>query len=264
MGAGQDIPGLPAPPEGVALFLATRFADGISVGSLRVACAAIRHAHELQGHTVNPCADQTVKLALAGFACQQSEAGRQQRQAAALTGEAVAAIRRALNGRVRECVGAARDMALVSVTAATGLRRSEGTALAWGDIEIEGDGSRRVTVRRSKTDQAGAGAVVALPPSAVADLDQLAALRGCRDPGESVFGCCGRTVSNRIKALARMAGFAGNFSGHSPRVGMAVSMTWRGAPAAVTMLQGRWASAAMLAQYTRGLAAGEALAFLED
>ena len=38
------------------------------------------------------------------------------------------------------------------------LRRSEAAALVWGDIEFRADGTARVTVRRSKTDQEGTGA----------------------------------------------------------------------------------------------------------
>ena len=39
------------------------------------------------------------------------------------------------------------------------LRRSEAAALTWADIERAADGSGRVTVYRSKTDQAGQGAI---------------------------------------------------------------------------------------------------------
>ena len=55
------------------------------------------------------------------------------------------------------------DIALAYVLATGGLRRSEAAALTWDCIERQPDGSGRVTIRRSKTDQENAGAVVALP-----------------------------------------------------------------------------------------------------
>lgn len=60
------------------------------------------------------------------------------------------AIRLHLRGRVNRSARAARDMALVSVMADAGLRRSEAAALLWSDIAgPEPDGSGRVTIRRS-------------------------------------------------------------------------------------------------------------------
>ena len=46
------------------------------------------------------------------------------------------------------------------------LRRSEAAALTWADVEFRRDGSARVTVRRSKTDQQGEGAVQYIGPAA--------------------------------------------------------------------------------------------------
>lgn len=48
-----------------------------------------------------------------------------------------------------------------------GLRRSEAAALTWGDMEIAADGSGRVRIARSKTDQEGEGEIVAITPSTV-------------------------------------------------------------------------------------------------
>ncbi len=59
------------------------------------------------------------------------------------------------------------DIALCSVLSDAGLRRSEAAALTWGDVEIAADGSGRVRIARSKTDQEGKGEVVAITPSTV-------------------------------------------------------------------------------------------------
>ena len=60
----------------------------------------------------------------------------------------------------------------------------------------------------------------------------------------------------------RAAGLGDGFSGHSGRVGMALRMTRNGAPAAALMRPGRWSSSGMIARYTRGERAAEALRYL--
>ena len=256
----HGVPALPAQPEAVAAYLASRAATA-GMATLRMATAAIAAAHDLAGEA-NPCADRIVRTAMQGFARQAAAAGHVARQASGLTAEAVASIRGALNGQADSCPLAARDMALVSVMADAGLRRSEAAALEWRDIEREADGSGRVTIRRSKTDQEADGAVVAVTPAAMADLERLASMRGECEPGASVFGVCDRQIARRIAAAAKAAGLGDGFSGHSGRVGMAQRMTRNGAPAAAVMRQGRWQSASMVARYTRNESAGEALRYL--
>ena len=56
-------PVLPADSEHAASFLAARFADGASVSTLRMACAAIREARRLADQ-INPCAAPIVKTAM--------------------------------------------------------------------------------------------------------------------------------------------------------------------------------------------------------
>ncbi|MDE0406597.1 MAG: tyrosine-type recombinase/integrase [Alphaproteobacteria bacterium] len=184
-----------------------------------------------------------------------AQSGREVRQANPLTAEAVLAIRAHLRGAPRR---SARDMAMCSVMSDAGLRRSEAAALLWRDIAGEPDGSGRVTVRRSKTDQEGEGATVAITPAAMQDLDQLARLAG-RNPEHRVFGCSDRTIARRIAALAEAAELGPGYSGH---VGMAMRMTRAGALATVVMRQARWETEKMVARYTRNEAAGEALKYL--
>ena len=197
---------------------------------------------------------------MGGLGRQAAGAGYAVRQVCGLTAEAVAAIGGALNGRVDTHWRTARDMAIVSVMSDAGLRRSEAAALTWADVAREDDGSGRITVRRSKTDQLGAGAVVAITPQALADLDRFAALR----PPASVrvFGVTDGQIARRIAAAAAAAGLDGDYRGHSGRVGMAQRMTRNGAPVAAVMRQGRWQTVRMVAAYTRNEAAGEALRYL--
>ena len=142
-----------------------------------------------------------------------------------------------------------------------GLRVSEAAALTWKDVERWADGSGRLTLLRSKTDQEGKGAVVAVTP-AVSALD---AIRP-ENPGDGdrVFRLSIRQMANRIKDAVAAAGFDGDvFSGHSGRVGLARMMSGAGAPTETTMRQGRWKSAEMVRRYTRAETAGAALQWMD-
>ena len=88
------------------------------------------------------------------------------------------------------------------------LRRSEAAALTWADIETQPDGSARLHLRRSKTDQEGAGAVLYLAPETA---DALAAIRhppaGAGTPvfvasrGSGALG--GRAIGERVRLAPR-------------------------------------------------------------
>ena len=77
-----------------------------------------------------------------------------------------------------------------------------------------------------------------------------------------VFGLTAETLASRVRAAARAAGLGEDFSGHSGRIGMARRMVAAGAPNATVQHQGRWKHGDMVARYTRGEAAGEALKWL--
>ena len=261
---------LPASPAAVAAYLVHRATAGAKLSTVRVAKAAIAAAHRETG-TANPCASPLVSKAIKGLARAAADAGNAvQKQAAALTDEALAAIRatataprKGRGGRLETAKSATRrglvDIALCTVMADGGLRRSEAAALVWGDVARAEDGSGRLTIRRSKTDGEGAGAVVAITARAMADLDLI---RHSAGDDHSVFGLSAAQIHRRLKEGAKAAGLGTEFSGHSGRVGMARRMTSNGAPMAVTMNQGRWKSPRMVARYTQGEAAGAALAYL--
>ena len=65
------------------------------------------------------------------------------------------------------------DVALASVMRDAMLRRSEAAALEWADVELRPDGSGRLTIRRSKTDQEGEGAVQYLGKGTAAALREI-------------------------------------------------------------------------------------------
>ena len=118
---------------------------------------------------------------LRGLTRQAACEGRTPRQAAALTEEGLAAIRATAHlrrtgpsGRIERASTAHLrgqvDIALASVMRDAMLRRSEAAALTWADMEFRSDGSARVTVRRSKSDQDGTGVTLYVGPAAGAAL----------------------------------------------------------------------------------------------
>ena len=264
------IAALPASPAAVAAYLTQRAAAGAKLSTVKLAKAAIAAIHKEAGAD-NPCAAPLVSQAVRELARAADDAGQAApKQAAALTGDALAAIRATATaprkgraGRLETADSARRrglvDIALCTVMADGGLRRSEAAALVWGDVARAGDGSGRVTIRQSTTNGKGADAVVAVTARAMADLD---AIRDGAGDDDAVFGLSAPQIHRRLKRAATAAGLGGGFSGHSGRVGMARRMASNGAPVEVTMNQGRWKSPRMVVQYTQDDETSAALAYL--
>ena len=194
-------------------------------------------------------------------------------QSGALTADVLAVIRltaiqprkrgRGIETTAQTAERARFDIALVAVLSDAGLRRSEASALTWGDVQRWDDGSGRITVIRSKTDAEAQCAVVAITPDA---MRTLSAIRPAgAGGGERVFGLSESQIARRVKAIARAAGLSDweFFSGHSGRVGMARRMAQNGAPTHEIERQGRWKQGGgMVGRYTRGESAGSALRYL--
>ena len=148
---GEGLQALPAPPAAVAAYLAHRSEDGRSLATLRMDRQAIRAAH-IEAGGPDPTASEGVRRVLRGLSRQRAGEGR--RQAAALTAEALGAIRATAatprtgpTGRTESPEAARRrgavDIALASVMRDAMLRRSEAAALTWADVEFRSDGSGR-------------------------------------------------------------------------------------------------------------------------
>ena len=258
---------LPAAPQAVALHLGRLAASGRAMATIELARAAISHAHAAAGIAKgdNPARHPVVAEAVKGWRNQAAAP----RQAAALTTAALARVRetarlprRGRGGRMESAAvaqaRAAVDLAVLGVLADGGLRRSEAAALAWGDVEWWVDGTARITVRKGKNQPDPATvAVTEATARTLRDIQPAAA-----DPAAPVFGLTGEALANRVRAAARAAGLGDGFSGHSGRIGMARRMVAAGAPTATVQHQGRWKHGDMVARYTRGEAAGEALKWL--
>jgi site-specific recombinase XerD len=158
-----------------------------------------------------------------------------------------------------------RDRALLTLGFAAALRRSELVALNVEDIEETAEGLR-VTIRRSKTDQAGAGYVIAVPAGlrlrpaealrtwiAAAGIAIGSLFRSVNKAGRiSVEGLTGRTVADLVKRYAGAAGFdAAEFSGHSLRAGFLTSAANAGATVFKMQAVSRHKSIEVLSGYVR-------------
>ena len=258
----RGVSALPADPAHVAAYLAERMEEaGHRSATLRVATAAIAFIHRAVG-LADPRAAPEVKRALSGAG---RKGGRRQKQALALTAEALARIeataceRRTGRGGTLESRATARsrgnvDVALISLMRDAMLRVSEAAALTWADILPQPDGTGRLLIRRSKTDPEGEGVIVFL---SAPTMGRLAAIRNGAVAGATVFGLHRSQMTKRIKQAAWAAGLGAGFSGHSPRVGMARDLARAGVELPRLMTAGRWRSPNMPALYTRNETAGK-------
>ena len=258
---GRGVVALPAEPALVAAYLAERFlVEGAKPATLRNASASIAYVHRISEER-NPCTSALVAGTLSG-AARMSDGG--QKQAAALTEEVFDAIRAVVReprmgrgGYLESTEYAGRrgelDIAMIAVMRDCLLRVSEASELIWSDIEGRSDGSGRLLIRRSKTDQEGKGTVRYLSPETMSYLHDIR--NGAAD-GASIIGLSENQISNRIKLAALQAGFGDDFSGHSPRVGMAIDLAREGTELPALMNAGGWSSSEMPARYIRNEAAG--------
>ena len=149
-----------------------------------------------------------------------------------------------------------RDAALIRLMSDCLLRISEAAAVNVEDIQ-----ENTLAVRRSKTDQTGEGATLYIGNETqqliqryceIACITEGTLFRRIRR-GDHVTAD-GLTVNgarNAIKDAATLAGIEGFISGHSLRVGSAVSLAQAGASVVEMQEAGRWKSPQMPAHYAR-------------
>ena len=139
---GQDLT-----DAGLAVYLASLHAAGLSPAVASMAVASVKFRCRLQGlaSPVGPATDRV----LAGL--RREGKGRGQVDGVRFSEVDAAA-----------AVAGLRDAALLAVASDGLLRVSEVAALDVGDVQAEADGSGRLFVGASKTDQEGRGAVLYL------------------------------------------------------------------------------------------------------
>jgi site-specific recombinase XerD len=249
---------LPATPEAVAAYIA-ECASHLKVGSIQRRLNAIAEAHKATG-LESPTHSPIVRNTMKGIRRTKGTAPVQ--KTAALTGD----IRAMVDATDAGIIGL-RDRALVLLGFAGAFRRSELVALDVADCAFGKDGLT-VTLRRSKTDQEGAGRKVGIPYGANPETCPVRTMQAWMEQATIAGGplfrsinrhgqvqaprLCGIDVARIVKKLAQRAGLdPAKYAGHSLRAGHATSAAIAGASERSIQNQTGHKSVQMLRRYIR-------------
>lgn len=229
--AREAVP-LPAEPALICAYLTERAADGLSVGSIDLACGAISYQHRMRG-LEDPILTEGVRQVRRGLRRIIGAAPR--RQARPLSTDD---IRQIVDHIDRSTPLGKRDAAIILLGYASAMRRSELVSLTLADLERQ-PGGVLLTIRRSKTDQCADGQAVAVVHGQRAATDPIAALDAWLDargdePGWLFTAMPNRVVTERalsgqavaiiLRRRAEAAGLSGErITAHSLRAGHATS-----------------------------------------
>lgn len=234
--APQGVEALDAGPELVASYLASMADAGRKFSTVSVALAGIAYTLAESGKALDTRHPGLVRV-VSGI---RRTIGSRPSKKAALMGQD-------LKGILAKCddtLLGKRDRALLALGWSGAFRRSELVALEVSDIEFTADGIV-ATVRRSKTDQVGAGLQKAIPYSASAKACAVRAVKAWLEASGVTSGPLLRSVdrhgsvgSERMAGYSvalivkRHAGEAGleesTFAGHSLRSGFITTAVKRG------------------------------------
>ena len=249
---------LPARPEIVASYMA-ECAGRLKVGSIQRRLNAIAEAHKAMG-AESPTSAGIVRATLKGIKRMLSIAPNP--KAPALTDD----IRAMVEATDASLIGV-RDRALILLGFAGAFRRSELVALEIADCAFSKDGLT-VTLRRSKTDQDGAGRKIGIPYGSNPDTCPVRTLQVWLEKASDNVGPLFRSVNRYgqvragrlsgidvariVKKLAVQAGLdPAKYGGHSLRAGHATSAAIAGASERSIMKQTGHRSVQMVRRYIR-------------
>ena len=262
---GQPGP-VPTSPAVVAAYLVELADAGRAMSTVTVAAAAIRDSHLGAGHR-DPTSNRGLAVAVAGLRRRLGTAPRTQARAFD-----VAELRQILCSIDRSTTAGKRDAALILLAFGSAMRRSELVALHREDVVLSAEGIR-IRIRRSKSDQSGAGVVIGVPAGKHQTTDPLRAMRqwlGARGGarGEPVFtrvsrtgvvlggGLSGQSVNMILQKHAAAAGVAlENLTAHSTRASHLTSAARAGVPLEQIMRTSRHRSVAVALGYIRSATA---------
>ena len=271
---------LPAHPALVAVYRSALSRHDLAPTSVGLALVAIAHAHKRAGIVAPHRAEGGAVVAEVIAGIRRSRLKPPDKKAAA-DADVVMRLLWSITG---DSLAALRDRALIAFGMALAARRSELVALDVADLEWEPKGLR-VTIRRSKTDQEGAGAIVAVPEGR--RLAPLAHLRawleaagitegpvfrplwkgGARQSAVITRGggwtglnprvrdarLSGHAVARIVQARAAVAGLdPARYAGHSLRAGFVTAAGRAGAGVRKIQQVSRHKSLQMLSGYVRG------------
>ncbi len=229
--------------------------EGLKPASVRGYLAGINKMHVLAGYPA-PGAALPVKNAMTRLA---ADLGTAQKQATALRFDILGPVLAKLDAAGADGdLLALRDAALLSVAYDTLCRRSEVSALDVSDVLSNSDG-HSVRVRKSKTDQAGAGSVRFIAPDTFArvvaftfasriEVGPLFVPLSSVDRSDAGERLSGRDIA---RVIARRCGEG--FTGHSTRVGSVQDQMAANVDTVKAMQSGGWKNPVMVARYGEGL-----------
>lgn len=253
----RNVSFMPAAPETVAAYIAKLADAGRKVSTIERALAAISEAQRAAGYPV-PRASAPVRAVLQGIRRTKLTAPRQ-------VAPIVLSDLRAMVSTLPRGLKGVRDRAILLLGFAGAFRRSELVALEVGDLAVSDDGLT-VTLRRSKTDQEGAGRKVGIPRGGslcpVRAVQAWLEVRGA-EPGVLFVGLTrhgkatgqrldGKDVARLIKCAAEGAGLdPTKFSGHSLRAGLVTTAARAGKSERAIMGQTGHRSVTTVRRYIR-------------
>lgn len=257
--AERTLEALPAAPATVALYVTVR-ARSDHPTTIGRRLAAIAAAHDRAGWP-SPTRDRRVAGVVRGVR-RRLGVGPRRQVAPAVTAE----LRRMVEACPDRLIGT-RDRAVLLLGFAAALRRSELVALDVEDLE-ERDEGLVVTVRRSKTDQEGAGHVVGVPYGSHPATCPVRAVRAWRQAAGIDTGPLfrpidrhgamrpqrlrGADVAGVVKRAAARAGLdPDRYAGHSLRSGLATAAAAGGASERAIMAQTGHRSLPTVRRYIR-------------
>ncbi len=254
---------LPADPRAVAVFLSAEANAGSAPPTIGRRLAAIGWMHRRAGLQPPQAREGAAALLEVMAGIRRSHGVAPVRKHAA-DADVLRDVLRAITGADLRSV---RDRAVLAFGMAGAFRRSELVALRLADIERVPEGLR-VTIRRSKTDQDGAGATIAIPegrrlrPRALLDAwleqgkvsDGFLFRRLVPGPagGATASPMSDRAVARLVQARVTAAGYAAkDFAGHSLRAGFLTAAARSGASVFKMREVSRHKSMQVLADYVR-------------
>jgi len=257
----RSIEPLPAAPAAVALFLAREATLGIAPSTIGRRLAAIGYVHRTLGFDPpqNAAGSQAIRDVTAGI--RRTHGARKERKRA-LGADMLAEMIAAIEGDEPRAV---RDRALLAVGMAGAFRRSELVAIQLDQVVMVPEGMR-ILIGRSKTDQEGEGAEIAIPEGKrirpkellvswvqLAGFDTGPVFRKLTPQGRiSPKPMSDRGVALVVKARAEAAGFdPDTVSAHSLRAGFLTEAASMGASIFKMRDQSRHKSLDVLADYVR-------------
>ncbi len=244
---------LPPDPYVVASFAVKQQQRGLTAKTIRCMLSAIGY-YAKEKDMKAPLEFALVRKVMHGI---ERDCTHQPRQAKGISESDMEAIRRTAceprqtaSGRVeRQCTATKRgrkEVALIAVMRDALLRRSEASALTWGDVEFHEDGSGIVIIRRSKTSLSARALYIG--PEAVADLKRYMPTTN-PDPKARIWKWSGETIRVHIRDTCKAAGLEGDYTGHSCRVGMAQTLVENGCTMAALKQAGRWKDGEIASRY---------------